>query len=70
MDKKIELLKPQEGKIPYFQMVEEIKKYMSTRPNTKLIVGCDSQKTKNRFCFATAVAVYDPGHGGIFYIRK
>ena len=43
---------------------------MSTRPNTKIIVGSDSQKVKKRFCFATAIAAIDPGNGGIFYIKK
>jgi len=51
-------------------MINELKLYMSTRPNTKIIVGADSQKVKSRFCIAVAVAAVDPGNGGIFYIKK
>ena len=36
----------------------------------KIIVGSDSQKVKNRFCFATCIALWDPGNGGIYYIKK
>lgn len=43
---------------------------MSIRPNSKIIVGADSQKVKGRFCFATAICCIDPGNGGIFYIKK
>lgn len=43
---------------------------MSSRQNSKIIVGSDSQKVKGKFCFATCVAVIDPGNGGIFYIKK
>jgi predicted RNase H-related nuclease YkuK (DUF458 family) len=67
---KMEIIAPDRGKIDFTIMVEEIKEYLSTRPDAKIIVGSDSQRTKNRFCFATCVAVWDPGHGGIFYIKK
>jgi len=51
-------------------MVMEIEEYMNKRPNAVIVVGSDSQKIRHRFCFATAIAIYDPGHGGIFYIKK
>ena len=67
---KAEIITPTRGNIEFNTMVEEIKKYLSTRPNAKIIVGSDSQKVKNRFCFATCIALWDPGNGGIYYIKK
>jgi len=48
---KAKIITPTRGNIEFNTMVEEIKKYLSTRPNAKIIVGSDSQKVKNRFCF-------------------
>ena len=67
---KAKIITPTRGNIEFNTMVEEIKKYLSTRPNAKIIVGSDSQKVKNRFCFATCIALWDPGNGGIYYIKK
>lgn len=64
------IITPGHSKITISEMIIDIKKYMSTRPNTKIIVGSDSQKVRHRFCFATAIAAIDPGNGGIFYIKK
>lgn len=63
---------PGQNKITFKQMVQELKKYKSTRPNAKIVVGTDSQKLKKKggFCFATCIAAFDPGNGGIFYIIK
>ena len=67
---KMEIIAPDRGKIDFDTMVDEIKEYLKNKPDAKIIVGSDSQRTKNKFCFATCVAVWDPGHGGIFYIKK
>lgn len=64
------IITPEHSRIPIDQMIAELKSYMSTRPETKVIVGSDSQKTRKGFCFATAIAAIDPGNGGIFYIKK
>jgi len=66
----MEIIAPDRGKIDFDTMVDEIKEYLKNKPDAKIIVGSDSQRTKNKFCFATCVAVWDPGHGGIFYIKK
>lgn len=66
----MEIIAPDRGKIDFDTMVGEIKEYLKNKPDAKIIVGSDSQRTKNKFCFATCVAVWDPGHGGIFYIKK
>lgn len=66
----MEIIAPDRGKIDFDTMVDEIKEYLKDKPDAKIIVGSDSQRTKNKFCFATCVAVWDPGHGGIFYIKK
>lgn len=65
-----DIITPEHKRIPFEQMIDEIKDYMGNRPNSKIIVGADSQKVRSRFCFATAIAIIDPGNGGIFYIRK
>lgn len=64
------VITPEHSRIAMSQMIDELKIYMSTRPNTKIIVGSDSQKTRKGFCFATAIAAIDSGNGGIFYIKK
>ena len=66
----MKLIAPDRGNISFDTMINEMKEYTSIRPNAKIIVGSDSQKVKNKFCFATCVAIWDPGHGGIFYIEK
>lgn len=64
------IIAPGVGRITLDQMIVELKDYLQRKPNAHIIVGSDSQRTKNRFCFATAIAAIDPGNGGIFYIRK
>lgn len=64
------IITPDHTKITIQEMIDEIKSYMSSRPNTKIIVGSDSQKVRKGFCFATCIAAIDPGNGGIFYIKK
>lgn len=67
---KAKIITPTRGNIEFNTMVEEIKKYLSTRPNAKIIVGSDSQKVKNRFCFATCIALWDPGNGEYSTLRR
>lgn len=57
-------------RMSFDQMVQKIKDYKQKHKDCKIIVGCDSQKIKKRFSFATAIAVIDQGNGGIFFIRK
>lgn len=66
----MEIITPDKGRITFDTMVKELKQYLIEKPNAKIIVGSDSQRTKNRFCFVTAIAAINPGNGGIFYIRK
>lgn len=64
------IITPEHKNITIEDMVEQIKKYMNEKPNAKIIVGSDSQRTKHRFCFATCIAIINPGNGGIFFIQK
>lgn len=64
------IITPEHSRITVEQMISELKLYMQTRPDSKIIVGSDSQKVKKGFSFATAIAAIDPGNGGIFYIKK
>ena len=64
------IITPEYKNITIEDMVEQIKKYMNEKPNAKIIVGSDSQRTKHRFCFATCIAIINPGNGGIFFIQK
>lgn len=64
------IITPEHNRITITEMIEEIRSYMSTRPNTKIIVGSDSQRVRKGFCFATCIAAIDPGNGGIFFIKK
>lgn len=66
----MEIITPDKGRITFNTMVKELKQYLIEKPNAKIIVGSDSQRTKNRFCFVTAIAAINPGNGGIFYIKK
>lgn len=66
----MEIITPDKGRITFDTMVKELKQYLIEKPNAKIIVGSDSQRTKNRFCFVTAIAAINPGNGGIFYIKK
>lgn len=58
------------NKITFQIMIDRLNQYIRTHENCNIIVGCDSQKIKHKFCFATAIAAIDKGNGGIFFILK
>ena len=64
------IITPEHNRITVEKMITELKTYMGARPESKIIVGSDSQKIKRGFSFATAIAAIDPGNGGIFFIKK
>ena len=63
-------IKGNKERVTFERVVEDIKQFMSGKDNCKIIVGADSQRVKHRFCFVVAIAVIDPGNGGIYFVHK
>lgn len=47
-----------------------VKKHMFEHPNDKILIGCDSQNTKNKTVYALVVGFYDVGHGAKILFHK
>jgi predicted RNase H-related nuclease YkuK (DUF458 family) len=47
-----------------------IKDYIVSNPNIEILVGCDSQNSKDKTIYAIVVALYTPGRGAHVLYRK
>ena len=51
-------------------LVDYVKDYVKLRPNTEILVGCDSHNRGGFTCYAAIVALYEPGHGAHVIYRR
>lgn len=62
---------PSKGKLSFPEMIEEIKKYISEKPECfyDIIVGCDSSSGESPN-FPVAIVILRQGQGGRFFLKK
>ncbi len=65
-------ISPTKGRIDYGAMIADILSYIASDPDSphKLIVGTDSQVTREEVVFVTAVVCHRVGKGARFYYQK
>ena len=44
--------------------------YMKEHPGIEIMVGCDSQNTRNKTSYAAVVSLYNPGHGAHVIFKR
>ena len=44
-------------------LISYIKNYVSTFPDTEILIGCDSQNRKRESIYALVIGLYKPGKG-------
>lgn len=69
----MEFVNPSRGRMSFEEIVEEIVKFVKDEPDQvyHLIVGSDSQTSRQWTCYVTAIIIHRQGKGGrFFYTRK
>lgn len=52
------------------ELVDYVKKYIDSHPNTEVLIGCDSQNRKKETIYAVVIGLYKPGKGAhVLYSR-
>ena len=51
-------------------LVRYTRDYIMKMPNTEILIGCDSQNSAQKTCYAVIVALYEPGHGAHVIYRR
>ena len=51
-------------------IVQYVRDYILKMPNTEILIGCDSQNSATKTCYAVIVALYEPGHGAHVVYRR